>query len=103
MRVCEGGGCQSAAVTTISTLDGSGGTTAPKGKSICAKCCLEVGADGRVWCLACYGNEHDRDDSRAVESDEEGEQGKIMSLRNDSCIGVEQWLERCAAEPWCGG
>lgn len=106
MRACEGNGCQSATVTTSSTPETTVGdiaTTATRGRSICAKCCVEVGAEGHVWCLVCYDNEHDRDDKGADESDEEENETKLRNSRSGSCIGVEEWLERCGNEPWSGG
>ena len=106
MRACEGKGCQPATVTTSSSqnhVEESTQISIPKGRSICAKCCVEVGADGRVWCLVCYEDEHDLDGSGAVESDEEEEEGEIGDSRNGSCAGVEQWLEKCRNEPWSGG
>ncbi len=106
MRTCEGGGCKSATITICSTQGTSGGDTeavTTKGRSICAKCCVEVGAEGRVWCLVCYENEHDCDDREGDESDEEVEDGKTGKLRNGSCLGVEEWLESCGDEPWSGG
>lgn len=102
MRACEGG-CQSATVITSSIKDTNGGGTGlaiSKRKNVCGKCCVEVGADGRVWCLSCYGDENDRNDR--AESDEE-ENDKIDNLRSGSCIGVEEWLKNCGVEPWSGG
>ncbi len=106
MRACKGGGCRSAAAKIGSTLETTGGDTGTpitRGRNICAKCCVEVGAEGRVWCLVCYENEHDRDSRGADESDEEGDDGKLRNLRSGSCVGVEEWLERCGNEPWTGG
>ncbi len=60
--------------------------SAIKGKSICGKCCREVGADGRVWCLVCFEDDDDFDrDGGGDSGDEEG----------DGTGRVEQWLERC--------
>lgn len=58
--------------------------SATKGKSICGKCCVEVGAEGKVWCLVCF--EDDADDGGGVgDSDDEG----------DGTGRVEEWLEGC--------
>ena len=71
-------------------------------KNVCAKCCVEVGPEGRVWCLSCYGDEHDRNDRAGGESDEEEEKKRTDGLRSGSCIEVEEWLESCGDESWSG-
>lgn len=105
MRACEGSGCHSTIITTSSTPEiiGDRANTTARGRSICAKCCVEVGAEGRVWCLVCYEDEYNCDDRRVDESDEEEDDAKLRSLRGGNCIGVEKWLERCENEPWAGG
>lgn len=55
-----------------------------KGKSICGKCCVEVGAEGKVWCLVCFEDDADDGDG-AGDSDDEG----------DGPGRVEEWLEGC--------
>lgn len=55
-----------------------------KGKSICGKCCVEVGAEGKVWCLVCFEDDAE-DGGGAGDSDDEG----------DGTGRVEEWLEGC--------
>ena len=62
-----------------------------KGKNICGKCCIEVGVEGRVWCLACYG-----DDAEEEEDYSKGRTKKEMqSVRVDR---VADWLQGCEDE-----
>lgn len=57
-----------------------------KGKSICGKCCVEVGADGTVWCRVCFEDDGEEDlDGGRDSVDEEG----------DETGRVEQWLDGC--------
>ncbi|MCJ1347983.1 hypothetical protein MMC31_006213 [Peltigera leucophlebia] len=57
-----------------------------KGKSICGKCCVEVGADGTVWCRVCFEDDGEEDlDGGRDSVDEEG----------DGTGRVEQWLDGC--------
>ncbi|MCJ1424497.1 hypothetical protein MMC29_002385 [Sticta canariensis] len=55
-----------------------------KGKSICGKCCVEVGAEGKVWCLVCFEDDAD-DGGGAGDSDDDG----------DGTGRVQEWLEGC--------
>ena len=57
-----------------------------KGKSICGKCCVEVGAEGKVWCLVCF--EDDADDNGYGGGESDVEEG-------DEAGRVEEWLDRC--------
>lgn len=57
-----------------------------RGKSICGKCCVEVGADGTVWCRVCFEDDGEEDLDGGIDSvDEEG----------DETGRVEQWLDGC--------
>lgn len=57
-----------------------------KGKSICGKCCVEVGADGTVWCRVCFEDDGEEGlDGGRDSVDEEG----------DGTGRVEQWLDGC--------
>ena len=57
-----------------------------KGKSICGKCCVEVGADGTVWCRVCFEDDGEEDlDGGRDSVDEDG----------DGTGRVEQWLDGC--------
>ena len=106
MRACEGPGCQSEIGTAGSpqqTSNGNNTTTDSRGRSVCGKCCIEVGAEGRVWCLICFNNEHDSEFAREDESDEEEEGGRKRDQRSSKGIGVEKWLECCGDEQWSDG
>lgn len=61
-----------------------------RGRNVCGKCCVEVGVEGRVWCLVCYGDDED-------EADAEGRmQGRdkkeLLSTRVEK---VSDWLRSC--------
>lgn len=66
--------------------DTAGMEFAVKGKSICGKCCVEVGVEGKVWCLVCFEDDADDGGDRGGESD--GEEGSGTGR-------VEEWLDRC--------
>ena len=55
-----------------------------KGKSICGKCCVEVGAEGKVWCLVCF-------DDDAEDGGGDGDSDDQV----DRTRRVEEWLEGC--------
>lgn len=109
MRVCEGESCRSNSVSGISgadneiehqqvvreqygqnhARDGTGhaasGPSPTRGKSVCSKCCVEVGAEGKVWCLACFDDDADENSRGGRDSgDEEPE---------DETGRVEEWLD----------
>ena len=116
MRVCEGENCrsnnQSSGVTDNecqqSSTSGyfpslhkprggegaSFGTAEKRGKSICSKCCVEVGAEGKVWCIVCFEDDADEDLGRRAESDDEvtDETGRVEEWLSSFAEGEE---ERC--------
>lgn len=57
-----------------------------KGKSICGKCCVEVGVEGKVWCLVCFEDDAEGHEYGGGESDDE---------EADETGRVEEWLDRC--------
>ena len=66
-------------------------TEADKGRNICGKCCIEVGVEGRVWCLVCY-----EDDAEEEDEYSHGRTKKEMqSVRVDR---VADWLQGCEVE-----
>jgi hypothetical protein len=63
-----------------------------KGKRVCGKCCVEVGYDGMVWCLACYEDDGDVEDYSGAKTKQE--------LQVESAQRVAGWLQDC--QPDCG-
>ena len=62
-----------------------------KCKDICGHCCIEVGVEGRVWCLVCY-NEEEADEK-------DSSQGKKKKeLHRERAGRVADWLEECGDE-----
>ena len=109
MRVCEGKSCRSNSVSGNSGVDNDtdyqqgmreqheqdhardeaghaiSGHSPTKGKSVCSKCCVEVGAEGKVWCLVCFDDDADENVRGGRDSgDEELE---------DETGRVEEWLD----------
>ena len=89
MRTCEGQGCHSPGLAARD-LRIEGGKKATRGRNICGKCCVEVGVEGRVWCLVCFEDdadaEHDSQSSRKDETD--GERSER----------VKDWLNECGQD-----
>lgn len=60
------------------------------GRNICGKCCVEVGREGRVWCLGCY------------EDDEHPEVYAVgmtkKELQVQSVGRIADWLSGCGEE-----
>lgn len=88
MRTCEGPRCQQQAsfheTSTSNTLD----TT--RGRNICGKCCVEVGVEGRVWCLVCYEDDAEEEDHSLGPTKKE-----MQSERVDR---VADWLQDCGED-----
>ena len=60
-------------------------------KDVCGHCCIEVGVEGRVWCLVCYNEDE------AEEKDYS--QGKKKKESHLERVGrVADWLEECGDE-----
>lgn len=88
MRTCEGPQChlqnQGLEVSTSITL------ASATGKNICGKCCVEVGVEGRVWCLICYADDADLEDpSRGIIKKE---------LQFERAERVADWLQDCGED-----
>ena len=62
----------------------------PTGKRICANCCIEVGSEGRVWCLSCY---HDDTDLELLMFKRPKEE-----LEAESASRIADWLNRTGTE-----
>lgn len=109
MRVCESEGCRSNSVSENSGIDNENEYQQPtrdqhsqdhvsnhmrhvlniysptRGRSVCSKCCVEVGVEGKVWCLACFDDDADDNGMSSRDSgDEELE---------DETGRVEEWLD----------
>ena len=61
-----------------------------RGKNVCGKCCVEVGAEGRVWCLACYEDDGDGEDEALAAA-----QRERPDERDER---VQHWLHGCGKE-----
>lgn len=61
-----------------------------RGRNICGKCCIEVGVEGRVWCLVCY------DDDAEEEGHSLGPTKKEM--QSERVHKVADWLRDCEDE-----
>lgn len=94
MRVCEAEGCRSGGtfdrVVDESEMDNtheSRNSGTSRGKSVCSKCCIEVGTEGKVWCTVCY--EDDADDGRQEEYSGDDDSGE---REEDETGRVKEWL-----------
>ena len=86
MRVCDGPGCHSGTLNTQDVSARGSEDECARGRRICARCCVEVGAEGRAWCFGCY-----EDDGDEGEDEGKGEMDEGRSER------VRDWLEGCGA------
>lgn len=104
--MCEGEGCRSSSISGNSggdkdfeyyhasqgqrgqnhARDGNGNENPfTRGKSICSKCCVEVGTEGKVWCLVCFEGDADENTRGGGDSGDE-------ELENETGR-VEEWLD----------
>ena len=89
VRTCEGPLCRSTVPHQHSGL-GSTEEEQSSGKRVCASCCIEVGSEGRVWCLACYQDDTDLELYTFKRSKEE--------LEAESANRISDWLNRAGTE-----
>lgn len=88
LRICEGPRCR--LHTSNQMDDTSDEIDAVKGRSVCRKCCVEVGVDGTVWCLVCY------EDDAEEETYSMGPTKKEM--QTERVHRVADWLQDCGGE-----
>ena len=60
------------------------------GKRICASCCVEIGSEGRVWCLGCYNDDTELELCNPKRTKEE--------LEAESASRIADWLDRTGTE-----
>lgn len=58
---------------------------------MCAACCVEVGVEGRVWCLPCYHNHDDDAEERGINAI--GKNKKEVETERVGMIAA--WLDQC--------
>lgn len=92
MRTCEGPQCHLRSINRH-PLTPEDTTEERRSKKICGKCCVEVGVEGRVWCLICYEDDADGEDREAGK--------KKKELYSERVGRVADWLEGCGREE-CG-
>ena len=90
VRTCEGPLCQSTVKHQPHPGMDSMEEEQPTGKRICARCCIEVGSEGRVWCVSCY---HDDTDSELFMFKRPKEE-----LEAESACRIADWLNRTGTE-----
>lgn len=85
MRTCDGPRCQQHnsfhETSTSNTLDTA------RGRNICGKCCIEVGVEGRVWCLVCYEDDAEEVDHSLGPTKKE--------MQSERVHRVADWLQDC--------
>ena len=88
MRTCDSPRCQllnpPRLPLTPSTIMGA------EGRHVCRRCCLEIGVEGRVWCLVCYEDDADPEDYS------NGRTKKAMQL--ERAERVTDWLQECSED-----
>ena len=89
MRTCEGPRCHLHRIHN-DYVDPGEPVGERRCKKICGKCCVEVGVEGRVWCLVCYEDDADGED-REMER-------KKKELYSERVERVADWLEGCGRE-----
>ena len=85
IRTCEGTHCQTSTVQRYAEL-GVTEEELPTGKRICSSCCVEIGSEGMIWCLACYNDDTGLDAYSTRRTKEE--------LEAESTNRVADWLTR---------
>ena len=89
MRTCEGPQCQMNLAHQHSGL-GLGEDSLPGGKRVCSGCCVEIGSEGMVWCLACYTDDTELEPFSMKHTKEE--------LEVESANRIADWLNRTGPE-----
>ncbi|MCJ1315429.1 hypothetical protein MMC15_000748 [Xylographa vitiligo] len=85
MRICDGPRCQLLNPPRVPSTPSAIMST--DGRHVCRKCCLEIGAEGRVWCLVCYEDDADPEDYST------GRTKEVMQL--ERAERVTDWLQEC--------
>jgi len=85
MRTCDGPRCQALNPPQLPPTPST--IIKTEGRHVCRKCCLEIGVEGRVWCLVCYEDDADPEDYST------GRTKKAMQL--ERAERVSDWLQDC--------
>ena len=89
-RTCEGPRCHLNGIESSRSISHETARDGGRCKTVCSRCCIEVGVEGMIWCMVCYDDDADGQDHKQTKDKTE--------LHHQREERVTNWLDCCGED-----